>query len=116
MDTRIISTLYSKAPIELFVKVTNLCLSVSPEDGSPCPPWLVPKMNGKIIGQQWGHCPQDSGVTIYYTLMDDGINVGLWDCESQGYDDVFDQPPLYVFPLSRFEEFIAEWMIGEITE
>ncbi len=114
MDSRIINTRYSRAPIELFVAVTQLCLTVAEEDGPPNPPAIISGTNNCMIAQTWGEEPLTGGVSVYYSLAEDGETVQLWDCEEQGYDVADLGPALYTFPLAAFAENMAKWAKGDL--
>lgn len=114
MDTRIINTCYATPPMQLFVKLANLCLTVTPEEGAPNVPYVMADTNGRMICQVWGESPPTGGCPTYWSLAENHEDVQLWDPEMQGYDDVpGDVPPLYVFKLANFDEFIAKWLVGE---
>lgn len=113
MDTRVINTLYSPAAMQLFVNLANLCLSVPPEDGPPNVPYLVPSTGGRMIAQEWGRCPASAGVTVYWSLAEDGKTVQMWDPEVQD-EEPGNIPPLYTFRLNEMAQFIRQWLVGAI--
>lgn len=115
MDNRVINTLYSRPAMQLFVKMANLCLTVSEDQGVPNAPYLVAGTNGRLIAQQWGHCPAQVGVDIFMSLAEDGVTVNLWDPEVQDFTPPNpDCPPLCTFPLDTFDEFVAIWLAGDL--
>ena len=105
---------YSRPAIVLFTKITALCLEVPEDNGPPNPPYIVPGTGNHLIGQVWGRELATGGVTIYYSLAEDGETVRLWDCEEQGYGVKDLGPPLHTFPLEKFEGWMKIWLLDKL--
>jgi hypothetical protein len=114
MDNRVINTNYSVAAMQLFVKVTNLCLSVPASEGAPNPPFIVFGTNSKFIGQIWGESPPTGGTVIYWQLAEDGETVHMWDPEIQEDHVLGESAPLHAFKLAEMNDFITKWQAGDI--
>lgn len=111
MDRRIINTGYAVAPIQLFVKLANLCLSVTADQGVPNPPFIAPGRKD-LIGQVFGEEPFTGGVLTYWQIAEDGESVNMWDTDQQ--EDAPECPPFHTFKLAEMDSFIAKWLVGEV--
>lgn len=113
MDNRFINANYSLPAMQLFVKLANLCITVTPDQGAPNPPAIVPGTGDRMLVQGWGGCPHSGALPIFWSLSEDNLMVNMWDPEVQD-GEPGDCPPLHTFPLDQLEEFIAKWLVGDV--
>jgi len=98
--------------MQMVVKLANLCLTITADQGAPNFPFVAPSAtDNTIVGQVWGEQPATGGVLTYWQLAEDGETVRMWNTDQQ--EDAPNCPPMHIFKLADMDEFIAKWLVGD---